>query len=215
MSALSLAVAPANAFQHPLPGLTAQALSRMLDVVDYAMIVVVEGAVVAFANAVAHAELDDAHPLRLAGGQLHARDGRDAQALGGALHNALRRGMQSMLCLNPQGSLPMPVSVLPLRGVVDAPAALLVVGRRQLCEELSVEAFARAHALTEAETRVLKLLCAGRVPADIAASLGVKLSTVRTQIGAIRLKTGARDIRSIVQTLSRLPPMPCLVRRAA
>ena len=91
----------------------------------------------------------------------------------------------------------------------------MIIGKRQACEELSRDAFARQHALTLAEARVLKQLCEGERPSDIAPTLGVQLSTVRTQISSIRAKTGTRDIAQVVRHVGRLPPLPCLIKRAA
>jgi DNA-binding CsgD family transcriptional regulator len=170
---------------------------------------------VVFANDVARAELDETHPFRTQGRELQVRDSREAQPLRVAIDNALRRGVQTMLRVGAGSDSPTPVAVVPLREAEEEPMALLLFGRRRMCEELSTEAFARVHALTSAETRVLKALCAGSRPDEIARTSGVKLSTVRTQIGSIRSKTGARGIGSIMQQLSRLPPLPCLMRRAA
>lgn len=216
MSDLSLAPRPVVAAPAPpMAGIGAPALARMLDVVDYAMMVVLDGLRVAFTNAIARSELDIAHPLRMAGCKLEPRDAREVEPLRTAVSNALQRGMQCMVPLGAGTASSMPVAVLPLREYGDTPAVLLVFGRRQVCEDMSTEAFARGHALTSAETRVLKLLCKGCSPCEIATGVGVKVSTVRTQICAIRLKTGARDIRSIIQQMSCLPPLPHLLRRAA
>jgi DNA-binding CsgD family transcriptional regulator len=61
--------------------------------------------------------------------------------------------------------------------------------------------------LTPAETRVLELLCAGVRPTEIAGRAGVAVSTVRTQIGSIRAKTGAASIRELVRQVAVLPPL--------
>lgn len=86
--------------------------------------------------------------------------------------------------------------------------------KRQVCEALSVEAFARGHGLTGAETQVLKALSDGTTPHEAAQMLGVRLSTVRTQIGSIRAKTGAPSIRALVQQVACLPPLVTALRGA-
>jgi DNA-binding CsgD family transcriptional regulator len=86
-------------------------------------------------------------------------------------------------------------------------SALLVFGRRQVCEPLSVQFFAREHRLTTAETAVLHGLAEGLRPAEIAKDAGVPMSTVRTQITSIRLKTGARSIGELVRLVTVLPPI--------
>ncbi len=191
-----------------------RAMLRMLDVVDYGMLVVVDENYVIFANQGARAEMDEEHPLQLLGRDLRARCPRDVAALRQALSGAVHRGMQTMLSLGGDDAENISVAIMPLLEPGEAPAALVVLGKRAVCEDLSSDAFARLHALTLAETRVLKQLCAGVRPDDIAKGLGVKLTTVRTQIGSIRAKTGSHDIGALVHRVARLPPLPCVARRA-
>lgn len=199
--------------RHALAG-SPDFLARMLDVVDYGMLLVADDGCVAFANRTARAELTSDHPLQLLGDELRARCPRDVVSLHTALSGALRRGLQTLLRLGAGTGSTVHVAVVPLADAGKSSAAV-VLGKRHVCEVLSGEAFARQHALTPAETRVLRHLCAGERPQDIAFGLGVKLSTVRTQIGSIRAKTGASDIGAIVQRVARLPPLPCVTRRAA
>jgi DNA-binding CsgD family transcriptional regulator len=88
-------------------------------------------------------------------------------------------------------------------------------GKRRVCEQLSVHGFARAHGLTAAETRVLEALCNGAKPNEIADRQGVLISTVRTQIGSIRAKTGAQSIPDLVRQVAVLPPLVGTLRAAA
>ena len=88
----------------------------------------------------------------------------------------------------------------------------MLLGRSQLCEELSVQCFGRSQGLTGAETRVLVRLGQGTAPAEIARAQGVKLSTVRSQIGAIRDKTGMPSITALVRLVAALPPMVGVLR---
>ena len=44
-------------------------------------------------------------------------------------------------------------------------------------------------------------------PAQIARAAGVAMSTVRTQITSVRLKTGARSIGELVRLVTVLPPI--------
>ncbi len=192
----------------------ARALARMLDVVDYGMLLVVDDGCVLFANQVARAEMDDKHPLQLLGHDLRARCPRDVVSLHSALAGALQRAVQTLLKLGREPDGCIHAAVVPLADAGER-AAAIVFGKRRVCEDLSSDAYARQHALTLAEARVLRHLCVGDRPQDIAYGLGVKLSTVRTQIGSIRAKTGSRDIGAIVQRVARLPPLPCVTRRMA
>jgi DNA-binding CsgD family transcriptional regulator len=67
--------------------------------------------------------------------------------------------------------------------------------------------YARRHGLTAAEMHVLRALCEGLPPAEIAAEFGVKLATVRTQVASIRSKTEAASIRELVSRVAALPPI--------
>ncbi len=107
------------------------------------------------------------------------------------------------------------LSVVPLEPAEGGHrAVLLVFGKRAVCESLSIDGFARSHGLTAAETRVLVALCGGVPPAAAARQLGVAVSTVRSQIGSIRLKTGAESIRALVQQVAVLPPVKGALRSA-
>ena len=87
-----------------------------------------------------------------------------------------------------------------------------MLGKRQVCEPLSVQGYARSMHLTPAETRVLELLCSGVRPTQIAHQQNVAVSTVRTQIGSIRNKTGAASISDLVRQVAVLPPMLNVLR---
>ena len=54
---------------------------------------------------------------------------------------------------------------------------------------------------------MLELLCSGVRPTEVARQQGVAVSTVRTQIGSIRAKTGAGSISELVRQVAVLPPM--------
>jgi len=194
--------------------LTRRAMARMLDVVDYGLVLLGDGGEVIYANETARAEFAQGHPLGIEGGMLLARHVADAPALQQALLWASRRARQSLLSLGASAGLNIGVAVVPMAEPGEAAATLLIIGKRQACEELSHDAFARQHALTRAEARVLKQLCDGEKPTEIARRFGVKLTTVRTQISNIRMKTGERDIAQVVRHVCRLPPLPCLMRRA-
>ena len=52
-------------------------------------------------------------------------------------------------------------------------------------------------------------------PTQIARQLNVTVSTVRTQIGSIRAKTGAASISDLVRQMAVLPPMLSVLRADA
>lgn len=188
-------------------------LRLALDEVDYGMLIVADPARVLHMNHLARTELVGAHPLNIAAGVLRATSADDEGPLLDALVDATRRGRRCMLTV---GASPNRVSIavvpLPAGQVGERGVTLLMFSKRRVCEELSVDAFARSHGLTVAETQVLKALCAGITPNEAAQCQGVRLSTVRTQIGSIRAKTGATSIRALVQQIARLPPLLSALR---
>lgn len=188
-------------------------LAATLDEVDYGMLLLTDEAHAMHVNHAARAELDKAHPLQLMGGALRARRPKDALPLTDALHAAARRGLRKLLTLG-EGAQRVSLSVVPLLPADEAigPVTLVMLGKRQVCEVLSVQGYACGHGLTAAESRVLAALCNGTPPTDIAVQLGVAISTVRTQIGNIRMKTGADSIRALVRQVAALPPLMGVLR---
>jgi DNA-binding CsgD family transcriptional regulator len=184
-----------------------QWLARMLDEIDYGMLLVADERTVLHANHAARAELDDQHPLQLLGSELRVRCPQDVTPLHDALRCARERGVRRLLRLG-EGDHRASLAVVPLAAAGgDDGLTLLVIGRRQVCQSLSTHWYAVEHGLTPAEVRVLWALCEGQTPNQIAAAQGVAISTVRSQIGALRAKTGAADLRSLVRQVAMLPPL--------
>jgi len=189
-------------------------LTAVLDEIDYGLVLLDADTHVVHLNQAARVELDGAHPLLRHDRKVRARRAQDEAPLADAL-GAARRGLRCMLSLG-DARHRANVAVVPLAGPQGAgTATLLMLGKREVCETLSVQGFARCHRLTGAETRVLLELCRGTPPGEIANELGVAVSTVRTQIGNVRLKTGAASIRALVHQVAVLPPLVSVLRHAA
>lgn len=185
-----------------------QRMDQVMDMLDYGLLLVAPDGRVRHLNKAARRELELGHPLQLQEGLLHLGTARDAAALRDALSQAALRGLRRLLVLG-QGAQRANVAVVPLpplAGEAEHGVALLLA-RRQVCEQLTVEWYARSHNLTLAETTVAKGLCADLTPQQIADQQGVGLATVRTQIGSIRLKTGVGSIRALLRQVSLLPPL--------
>ena len=189
-------------------------LAATLDEIDYGLMLLDAAQRVAHINQAARAELDAAHPLQLRGAALHTRRPQDATALHDALAAARERGLRRLIEIG-DGARRTSVAIVPLAAADPNFATLLMFGKRSVCEALSVQGFARCHGLTAAETRVLIELCQGTPPGEIAHELGVAISTVRTQIGNLRLKTGAESIRALVRQVAVLPPLMGVLGRRA
>ncbi len=227
----TFAALPRSPSTHPMEPSELNLLRMALNQMDYGLVVVdSESAVVQFANALGHAALlecpDGAGTLgrgsglRLLHGRVMAQRPSDNATLRRTLDRA-RAGLRGFLCLG-EGTQSSAVAVLPLigqRSAVDASAsgtlgsavppsyALLVFAKQQLCDDSTMALFARERGLTNAEGQVLAQVCRGLRPAQIARNHGVRISTVRTQLRSIRMKTCCETVRELVQKLSVLPPM--------
>ena len=200
-----------------LRALDSKVLATLLDVVDYGILLVRADHTVGCANHAARLDLAKDHPLLLTGSTLTARHRQDSGPLRASIDSALRKGIQCLLTLGEHTNHSVCIAVLPINDAdVGKPGqAVLVLGKRAVCGDLSTEAFARQHGLTPAELRILKQLCAGHPAAEIAKMQGVALTTVRTQISSVRDKTGSQTIGALVRSVARLPPLVTRLRAAA
>lgn len=199
---------PLGATAHSLVWLL-QVLSGALDELDYGLLIVEASGRLVQANQMGHHHCAALHgAYRLQDQHLHTRNAADEPALQRALTQAAA-GRRSLLKLG-DGPQVETVAIVPLTAPplsrTDS-AVLVVFGRHQVCEALSVEHFARVHNLTHAEGMVLTALCDGEEPGAIAKRFGVAVSTVRTQIASVRQKTQAASIRELVRQVAMLPPI--------
>ncbi len=176
--------------------------TRMFDEMDFGVLLLSDQAEVAYLNFTARQELDAGHPLQLLGRQLRARHAHDVARLHDALAGANKRGIRRLLALG-EGRERVNLTVTPLGGGWT----LLMTGRRHAVQRLALQHYANQNRLTGAESRVLEALSEGHDPGEVAELHEVKLATVRTQIGSIRAKTGAANIRELLRQVAMLPPM--------
>jgi DNA-binding CsgD family transcriptional regulator len=184
-------------------------MAAMLDALDYGLLLLDAAHRVAHANRAARTALAR-DPVGLSWvAALDCQAPEEAAALGQAISAAAERGWRRLVSLRRDGR-PFGVAVLPLP-TGGHPAVMLVLSRARSCEPLSVHWYARSHGLTQAEARVLEALCGGATPNEVAVTLGVAMSTVRTQLATIRAKTGAAGLRQLVAGVASLPPIVCAV----
>jgi DNA-binding CsgD family transcriptional regulator len=96
---------------------------------------------------------------------------------------------------------------LPQASEIQNSRALLLSGVRHAFCPVALTLFAKAAGLTASERDVLISLCSGLAANDIAAQRAVRISTIRSQIGSIREKVGARTVTQVIRIVSALPPM--------
>lgn len=123
-------------------------------------------------------------------------------------------GVRSLLKLSGSGVTLM-LSVVPLkhRPGTTCEQIALFFERRAVCDSGMFTFFARSHRLTRTEEQVLNLLCHSMSTPDIALELDVAVSTVRSHVRSLCIKTGTRGARELINRIATLPPVgatPCL-----
>lgn len=198
-------------------------LARVLDEIDYGVVLVTVGGALRHANQIALRALHANARVRLGGGMVFAPREAEQIALKDALAEA-GRGLRRLLTLG-SGAQSVSIAVVPMSAGYTshgasaasgqgAPLVMLLLGKQASSETLTLDFFARAQRLTATEATVLHALCAGRQPKEIARQAGVAISTVRTQIGSIRTKTQTRSIRDLINKVATLPPITPAMKTA-
>jgi DNA-binding CsgD family transcriptional regulator len=193
---------------------TSDWVPQLLNHIDYGIVALNADRCVSLANAAAYELLSQAHPLHIHAGQLCARHQADMPRLQRALEASATRGLRTLLALGPEERVCVAVVPLLLPQPGRQGTALLVLGRALSGESLSAQWYARNHGLTLTECRVLGLLCVGAAPDEIARRQGVAVSTIRTQIGSIRAKTGTRSVGALIRQVLALPPLVSALQSA-
>ena len=195
---------------------------RVLDEIDYGLILVTPDGKLQRANHLGRYELARAKFVRAtasgysatsyaeknaAAGQLQASDAAATADLMSGIR-AAARGRRQMLTLR-HGAESLTLACVPLFQPFEGACSsvLLMLARKNETANLALGFFARSHKLTSAEENVLRALCHGQQIPDIAVSNGVAESTIRAQIRALREKTQCNNIRLLVQQVAALPPV--------
>lgn len=147
-------------------------------------------------------------------GVLYVRDD-ELQTLspidGKLLHGAIDRangGIRSLVKLSGSG-ITLMLSAVPLKQRYGIPCEQIALffERRAICDSGMFVFFARCHSLTYTEEQVLNLLCRSMTTPDIALALDVAVSTVRSHVRSLCIKTGSRGARELVNRVAKLPPV--------
>ncbi|MBT9552046.1 MAG: LuxR family transcriptional regulator [Hydrogenophaga sp.] len=182
-------------------------LLRVLDEVDYGLLVIDAQGRIRHANHLARHEMATGRLIMTHARALLGRSTDLTAKIQVALEQALRG--QRRLVLLKQGEQELSMAFVPLSHPLefDAPSVLVLLSRQNACENLALRMYARAQNLSPSEESVLIALCRGLTIPDIAREHGVAQSTVRSQIKALREKTGCSSIRNMMQRVHSLPPV--------
>jgi len=188
------------------PSTMSQLLVALMDRIECGVMACGPAGELYHANVAAQRELSDARVLRLSSGHVGCAGGC-RETWTSALHGAAVRLRSSLISLS-DGQQRLMVALMPVRiGDAGASAAVAMMGRRTVCSPLGLEMLANTHGLTCAERRVLSALIANCSAREIAQSHGVTVSTVRTQIQAVRDKLGVRSIDALLLRAAEVPPV--------
>lgn len=165
------------------------------------------------ANAAAQAALDRRRPLAVRGGQISAKDPAVGRALMAAVVQAAQdesgighRGF-GIPALGPDGGCAL--HVLPLGGTMRASlaggdAVGIFIASATTTWPAAAATLSALFGLTEAEQRVCDGIISGSVVSEIAADLGVNVSTVRTHLLRIYQKVGVRRQAELMKMAATL-----------
>lgn len=196
--------------RHALPAqdsLSQMLLMRVLDEVDYGLLVIDTQGHIRHANHLARQEMSTGRVITTQAKSLLGRSTDLTAQIQVALEHALR-GQRRLLQLK-LGDHELAMAFVPLNQPLefDAPTVLVLLSRKNACDNLALRMFARSQSLSPSEEAVLLALCRGASIPEIAGDHKVAESTVRSQIKALREKTGCGSIRALMQRVHALPPV--------
>jgi DNA-binding CsgD family transcriptional regulator len=196
---------PAAAFSPA--GLEQTLLLRVMDEIDYGVLVIDGHGRLRHANHLARHEMASGRLIVCHGNVLLGTTTEYTEMIQSAMEQALR-GQRKLLLLE-KDDKELSMAFIPLSHPLesDAPSVLVLLSRQSACENLAVRMYARAQHLSPSEESVMMGLCRGLSIPDIAQNHGVAQSTVRSQIKALREKTGCSSIRKLLQRVNSLPPV--------
>lgn len=209
----SSASAPASGMGLVPQGLEQALLMRVMDEIDYGVLVIDAQGRLRHANHLARHELASQRLVMSQGGMLLGITTDLSEQIQQALELSLR-GQRRLLLKDEAKTKHLSLAFVPLTHPLenDAPTVLVLLQRQSACENVSVRMFARAQNLSPSEEAVMMALCRGLSIPEIAQEHGVAQSTVRSQIKALREKTGSASIRHLLQRINSLPPMVSALR---
>jgi DNA-binding NarL/FixJ family response regulator len=214
-------VASPAAARRRAEAMQAAVLMAIVDAIDYGLVVLGADARILITNQSARMELGRERFVKAQQDKLALSSVRHAPKLDAAL-GCIRRGQRSFIALKDADD-ELALSFVPLNSnarsdahLPDAPLCLVIFGKQNACEPLTLQQYGRLHGLTGAEQALMPAIIRGLSATAIAQQQRVAVGTVRSQLGSIREKTGTRSLRALMARLTSLPPMrPSLTHSTA
>lgn len=192
-------------------------LMRMLDEIDYGLILLDQRLKVWHVNHLARVELSRGQLLHVEEGLLCTRVPGRLVSLQAAMHRAAQ-GIRSLLDLRPADAAQPGTSIAlvpmghPAECYPEPLPVLAITCRPVLCAQISLHFFAQSYGLTRTEEAVLEALVKGQEVEDIVRDRGLAMSTVRSHVKQLRQKTQCSSMRELLNKVSVLPPVVSSVK---
>ena len=187
-------------------------LHLLFDEISHGLLVVTPQRRVLHSNRAARDEMIRNGVLHVHDDELKTLSPMDGKLLQAALLKA-SGGVRSLVKLSGSG-ITLTLSAVPLRHRLgsNCERIALFFERTAICDSGMFVFFARSHRLTRTEEQVLNLLCRSMSTPDIALELEVAVSTVRSHVRSLCIKTSSRGSRELVNRIATLPPVGATLR---
>jgi DNA-binding CsgD family transcriptional regulator len=191
----------------PAPDAKLALLAELVDELSNGMLVINTQGRILHANLAARRELDRGITLKDRSGELHFLSSAEGNAFQLAREKAMR-GQRSLISLSAD-DVNLTMSVIPMRaqsGTLCEHIALFL-SRSSVAESGALCGFARRYSLTPTEQRVLVFLCRPLSTPEIAIQMKIAVSTVRTHVRSLCIKTSCCGMHELIQRIAVLPPL--------
>lgn len=182
-------------------------LALLVDELAHGVLVISAQGRILHANLAARRELEQAVVLKASLGELMVVGAADSKTFKKALDQTLD-GRRSLVELS-AGGVACSLALVPLDRQAGRRCERVAVflSRAGVCASGVFGSFARSHGLTRTEEQVLVLLCHCLSTPQIAVQMSVAVSTVRTHVRSLCLKTASSGVRELVIRVAILPPL--------
>lgn len=194
-------------FNEPAPDAKLALLAQLVGELSSGMLVInVQGRIL-HANLAARRELERGVVVKDKGGELHLLSSAAGKAFQLAREKAMS-GQRSLITLS-ANDMNVTMSVVPLsaQSATLCEHIALFLSRSSVCESGVLGYFARSYSLTLTEQRVLVFLCHCLSTPEIAIQMKIAVSTVRSHVRSLCIKTSCCGVRELIQRVAVLPPL--------
>lgn len=194
-------------FGETAPGDKLALLAELVDELSNGMLVINTQGRILHANLAARRELERGITLKDRRGELHFLSSAVDNAFQRAREKAMR-GHRSLVSLSAD-DVHLTMTVIPMRARSSTLCnhIALFLSRSSICEPGVLGCFARNYSLTPTEQRVLVFLCHCLSTPEIAIQMKIAVSTVRTHVRSLCIKTSCCGVRELIQRIAVLPPL--------